>query len=113
MFGRFKSDTSIEGYITSKDIRENLVTIKHMANQSDVAKLEAMANLIENRKFNFKHFLGFMKIDAVFRRFTELQTDAAVSQEDLEIGMLQLGLPTIKGIMQRSRHGWDFRDKPL
>lgn len=54
-----------------------------------------------------------MKVDAIFKRFTELSTDAAVTQEDLEVGMLQLGLPTIKGIMQRSKHGWDFRDRPL
>jgi hypothetical protein len=84
-----------------------------MASKSDVAKLEAMATLIENRRFNFKHFLAYMKIDAVFKRFTELQEDAAVTKEDLEIGMLQLGLPTIKGIMQRAKHGYDFRDQPL
>lgn len=54
-----------------------------------------------------------MKMETVFRRFTDLGSDAAVTQEDLEFGMLQLGLPTIKGIIQRSRHGWDFRDRPL
>lgn len=58
MFSRFKSDSSVEGYITSQDIRENLDTIKHMASAADVAKLEAIMNLIENRRFNFKHFLA-------------------------------------------------------
>jgi len=87
--------------------------MKHMASSSDVAKLEAMANLLEGRRFNFKHFLAYMKSESVFKRFTELGSDATVTQEDLEMGMLQLGLPIIKGIINRSRHGWDFRDRPL
>lgn len=87
--------------------------MKHMVSSADQAKLEGMAALLEGRRFNFKHFLAYMKMDAIFKRFSDLGADTAVTQEDLEFGMLQLGLPTIKGIMQRSRHGWDFRDRPL
>lgn len=84
-----------------------------MVSSADLVKLEGMAALLEGRRFNFKHFMAYMKMDAVFKRFSDLGADTAVTQEDLEFGMLQLGLPTIKGIMQRSRHGWDFRDRPL
>lgn len=54
-----------------------------------------------------------MRADSIFKRFTQLNGDTSVTLEDLETGMNQLNLPTLKGIAKLSKHGYDFRDRPL
>lgn len=113
MFNRFTSNNVQYGHITSTGIRENIDSMKHMTSIDDISKLESLINLTEGRKFSFKHFLIYMRADSIFKRFTQLNGDTSVTLEDLETGMNQLNLPTLKGIAKLSKHGYDFRDRPL
>lgn len=57
-----------EPFITHSSIVKNIDQIKGRALSSDFDRIEELANKLSSRHMNFKHFLGFMHIENVFKK---------------------------------------------
>lgn len=87
--------------------------VKDKVNALDLAKISTLANSMGVRQMNFKHFLGFLRTENIFRKFKVPYEENDVTLDELTAGMEQLGYPVIRGVCKKHKTGKDFSGNQL
>lgn len=100
-------------YIRRENIMQVIDKVKDRVSEFDMSKLRSIAGTMGERLMNLKHFIGMMRIENIFKKFTGPYQQSGVVMEDLAAGLSQLGYPLIKSVATKNIAGVDLSGNQL